>query len=90
MKNNKVRMEINRNHHEWFKSQNGKTNNERMSLIRNKLNSRGQSLSSAIYWHNKANKLKNENSALKMVLTMSSVVSAVSVVYLAYAQGWFL
>lgn len=88
MKNNKVRMEINRNHHEWFKSQAGKTNNERMSLIRNKLNSRGQSLSSAIYWHDKADKLKRENSALKKTLTLSVVISLSAAICLGYLQGW--
>ena len=90
MKSNKVRMEINRNHHEWFKSQAGKTNNERMHYIRCKLKQNEQTRSSMLYWHNEAGKLKHENSALKKMLTLSVVISWSAAICLGYLQGWFV
>jgi hypothetical protein len=90
MKSSKVRMEINRNHHEWFKSQAGKTNNERMHYIRHKIEYNKQTRSSMIYWHNKADKLKREKSALKKMLTLSVVISWSAAICLGYLQGWFV
>ncbi|AZF88594.1 TMhelix containing protein [Vibrio phage P23] len=90
MKSNKVRMEINRNHHEWFKSQMGNTNNERMGCIRNKIETHNQTRTSLLFWHGQCTDYANQNSTLKRLLALSITVSIISVGYLAYAQGWFL
>lgn len=104
MKSNKVRMNISREMHEWFKSIDGKTNDEKMEKLKlyemkgdalSKLYiQRGQSLLNTMKTSQRYQelyyKLKRENSALKMVLTMSAVVSTVLVGYISYLQGWFV
>lgn len=104
MKSNKVRMNISREMHEWFKSIDGKTNDERMFKLKaykekgDDLNDlymkRGQALVSMMQTSNKYQglyyKSRNNNSILKSLLGMSVAVSIISVGYLAYAQGWFL
>lgn len=104
MKNNKVRMNISREMHEWFTAIDGKTNDERMQrvieinddykalLVRsNKLERALQeSRKVGLELFDKMVSANNNNQALKVLLGLSMTVSIISVSYLAYAQGWFL
>lgn len=104
MKSNKVRMNISREMHEWFKSIDGKTNDEKMEKLKlyemkgdtlSKLYiQRGQSLLNTMKTSQRYQelyyKLKRENSALKKMLTLSVVISWSAAICLAYVQGWFV
>ena len=94
MKNNKVRMNISREMHEWFKSQCGKDNDEKMRLLReSRLLLKSSNSIASNYYESLSvahNKTLIENQALKIILGLSITVSIISVCYLAYVQGWFL
>ena len=104
MKNNKVRMNISREMHEWFSATDGKTNDEKMATLKaykekgDELNElymkRGQTIVSMMQTKGKYQELyyisRSNNRILKGLLGLSMVVSIISVAYLAYAQGWFL
>ncbi|UTQ79871.1 hypothetical protein vBVnaSL3_49 [Vibrio phage vB_VnaS-L3] len=103
MKNNKVRMNISREMHEWFTAIDGNTNDEKMAKLKaykekgGELNElymkRGQTIVSMMQTSHRYqglyHKLSNNNRILKGLLGLSIAVSSVSVGYLAYAQGWF-
>lgn len=102
--NNKVRMRLSRDMHEWFKSIDAKTNDERMAKLKaykekgDELNElymkRGQTITSMMQTSHRYQELyyksRNNNRILKGLLGLSMGVSIISVSYLAYAQGWFL
>lgn len=104
MKNNKVRMNISREMHEWFTTIDGKTNDERMVRLKaykekgdelnEKYMSRGQTIVSTMQTSHRYQELyyksRNNNRILKGLLGLSITVSIISVGYLAYVQGWFL
>lgn len=94
MKSNKVRMNISREMHEWFKSQCGKDNDEKMKLLReSRLLLKSQNSIASRFYEQLSidnSKLVKENLNLKFMLGISAVASNVSIGYLAYVQGWFL
>ena len=104
MKNNKVRMNISREMHEWFTAIDGKTNDDRMKIVievndgyKELLESytkRGQTMVSMMQTSQRYQELyyksRNNNRILKALLGLSMVVLIISVGYLAYVQGWFL
>ncbi|AAW67512.1 hypothetical protein [Listonella phage phiHSIC] len=104
MKNNKVRMNISREMHEWFTAIDGKTNDERMRriiMINNdhkallvesgKLErSLQESRKLNQEWFDKFVVSRGNNVILKSLLGLSMTVSIISVGCLAYVQGWFL
>ena len=104
MKNNKVRMNISREMHEWFTGIDGKNNDERMVKLKaykekgDELNElymkRGQTIVSMMQTSHRYQglyyKSHNNNRILKGLLGLSMTVSIISVSYLAYVQGWFL
>lgn len=100
----KVRMNISREMHNWFKSIEGKTNDERMKRVIEvnddyvvKL-SENYRLERAIELRDEYRReslrriqvLRSNNRILKQLLALSTAVSIVSVSCLAYVQGWFL
>jgi hypothetical protein len=104
MKNNKVRMNISREMHEWFTAIDGKTNDERMRRVieinddYKALLVRSNKLEKALQesrkvnreWFGKMMMYRANNSILKSLFVSSVAASIISVGYLAYAQGWFL
>lgn len=104
MKNNKVRMNISREMHEWFMTIDGKTNDERMKRVievndghKELLESytkRGQTMVSMMQTSQRYQELyyksRNNNRILKQLLALSITISITTVSYLAYVQGWFL
>lgn len=97
-------MNISREMHEWFKSIDGKTNDDKMGALE------AYKADSEFAWHllkvkcdeqvmcyeqidrseTARLKLKRENSTLKKMLTVSIIVSWSAAICLAYAQGWFV
>ena len=104
MKNNKVRMNISREMHEWFTAIDGNTNDERMVKLKaykekgDELNElymkRGQTIVSMMQTSHRYQELyyksRNNNRILKGLLGLSVAISITTVSYLTYVQGWFL
>ena len=97
MKNNKVRMSISRDMHEWFASIDGKTNDERMIKLKNNRDVNRELVSEIEsaelmkkYWFEEWVMASSNNAILKRLLSLSITVSIISLGYLSYAQGWFL
>lgn len=86
MKNNKVRMNISREMHEWFTAIDGKTNDDRMQELARAKSGYEQLLEA---YGNRVVSAYSEIKTLKCLLGLSMTVSIISIGYLAYAQGWF-
>lgn len=87
---NKVRMSISREMHDWFKSIDMKTNDDRM-LVLKMISDRQQSNMDVVIGYKTMLRIsRSNNRILKRLLALSITVSIVSVSCLAYVQGWFL
>lgn len=101
MKSNKVRMEISRTLHVWFKSIDGKTNDERMeNLLANtnssqilieELESELTNKESSLVWYKLALQIqKNNCKFLAGALAVSIVANFGMLVYIAFNNGWLV
>lgn len=99
MKSNKVRMEISRTWHEWFKAQEGETNDERMAkLLGSKegakiaiedLEMEINRSESSLAWYKRALQIQKDNCKfLAGALAVSIVANFGMLVYIALNNGW--